>query len=129
METTLTHSILIIDDDLNDVAITQSILAETGRELEITAVSSGEAALELLRSTEDLPSEILLDIKMTGVDGIEILCEIRAPENLKRLPVVVVTKSSLQADREKAFAAGADGFLKKSFNIDQFSYFYGRVCL
>ena len=121
METALIPSILIIDDDPDDVAIATLILGQTGREMKITAVSRGETALELLKTAKDLPSLILLDIKMPGIGGIETLREIRASEHLKHLSVIVVTNSSLEADREEALAAGADGFLHKAFNMEQFS--------
>jgi CheY-like chemotaxis protein len=120
METTLKHSILIVDDDPDDVAIAKLILGQTGRALKITAVARGETALEILKTAKDLPSLILLDIKMPGIGGIETLREIRASEQLKHLPVIVVTNSSLEADREESLAAGANGFIHKAFNVEQF---------
>ena len=115
------HSILIVDDDPDDVAITTLLLEQTGRDMKITAVARGETALELLKTTTNLPSLILLDIKMPGIGGIETLPEIRSSAQLKHLPVIIVTNSSLEADREEALTAEADGFLHKAINLERFS--------
>jgi len=61
----------------------------------------------LLRKEGGRPDLILLDLKMPGMNGIEVLREIRADACLKVLPVVVVTSSSLESDMAKAIAAGA----------------------
>jgi two-component system, sensor histidine kinase ChiS len=120
METALIHTILITDEDPHDVAIAKLILKQTGRDMKITAVSRWETAIELLKAVKDLPSLILLDIEMPGIGGIEPLLEIRASEQLKHLPVIVVTNSSLKADREEALVAGADDVFHKTFNVEQF---------
>jgi CheY-like chemotaxis protein len=67
-----------------------------------------------------VPTLILLDLKMPGMDGIEVLREIRADDRLRDLPVVVVTSSALESDREDAFAAGASGYIQKPLALDQF---------
>ena len=54
------------------------------------------------------------------MDGIETLRQIRADEKLKHIPVVILTNSSLEDDKHAAFAAGADAFLNKAFNLDKF---------
>ena len=86
----------------------------------VGAVESGEAALELLQKEDDLPSLILLDIKMPGMSGIDTLRRIRSDGHLKNIPVIVATNSILESDRNASYAAGADGFIQKDFDISKF---------
>ncbi len=64
---------------------------------------------------------ILLDLKMPGMSGVDVLRQMRDEGQLKDSPVIVVTSSSLEADERDAYKAGADGFLHKAFNMDQFT--------
>ena len=117
----MTHTILIIDDNLDDVEIAKRILARMGRKWDLETAPRGEVALELLHSGTDLPSLILLDLKMPGMSGFDVLHKIRADERMKHIPVILVTSSSLEADEKKGYEAGADAFLHKAFDIDRFS--------
>lgn len=121
MVTGMLHTILIIDDNPDDVEIARRILARMDRELRVETAPRGEAALELLRSETALPELILLDLKMPGMSGFDTLREIRADGRIKHIPVVIVTSSSLEADEKESYEAGADGFLQKAFDIDQFT--------
>ena len=116
----MTHKILIIDDNPDDVEITQIILARIDPEVRVDTAPRGEVALELLRSGKALPSLILLDLKMPGMSGFDALRKIRADERMKHIPVVIVTSSSLESDEKEGYEAGADGFLHKAFDIEQF---------
>jgi CheY-like chemotaxis protein len=80
----------------------------------------GEIALEFLQSGKALPALILLDLKMPGMGGFDTLRKIRADKLLKHIPTIIVTSSSLEADKQKGQEAGADGFLHKAFDIDRF---------
>jgi CheY-like chemotaxis protein len=117
----MAHTILIVDDNPDDIEITRIILGRIGRPLNVEEVPSGEAALKRLRDEKELPSMILLDIKMPGMSGIDTLCQIRADERLKAIPVIIVTSSALESDEEQAYAAGADNFLHKAFDMERFS--------
>jgi CheY-like chemotaxis protein len=87
----------------------------------VASALDGKSALDMLNSDETLPSLILIDIKMPRMSGLDTLREIRRNERLKHIPVVMVTCSSLDSDRERSIAAGADEFLPKAFSIGQFS--------
>lgn len=115
------YSVLIVDDDPNDVVITKMALTRVDHDMEVEAALCGEDALERLRSGEVLPALILLDLKMPGMSGLDFLRELRAAERIKHIPVIVVSSSSLEKDKKGAYAAGADGFLHKAFDIDKFS--------
>jgi two-component system response regulator len=116
-----TSSILIVDDNADDIELTTLAVETAGREAGIKAVSSGEAALRYLRNGNELPALVLLDLKMAGMSGIEMLREMRADNRLKYIPVVIVTSSSLEEDRKAVYDAGANSFLHKAFDMQQFS--------
>ena len=117
---TMTGSILIIDDNCDDIEITKIVLGEIGPEEKVEAATSGEEALIYLRAEKDPPALILLDLKMPGMSGFDVLREIRSDERLKPVPVIVVTSSSLESDKREACAVGANGFLYKEIDIDRF---------
>ena len=120
MNTTKTHKILIVDDDPDDTDITKRVLSKAGFKILVGVVESGEAALELLQKEDDLPSLILLDLKMPGMSGIDTLRLIRSYRRLKSIPVIIATNSNLESDRNASYAAGADGFIQKDFDIGKF---------
>ena len=71
-----------------------------GGQEKVEAATGGEEALKHLRGGVTLPALILLDLKMPGMSGFDVLREIRADERLKPVPVIVVTSSSLESDRQ-----------------------------
>jgi CheY-like chemotaxis protein len=112
--------IFIVDDSPTDIELTTIALEATGREIVVRFATDGKSALAMLRNGLRVPALILLDLKMPGMDGIEVLREIRADDRLRDLPVVVVTSSALELDRADAFAAGASGYIQKPLALDQF---------
>ena len=120
MKTRKPHKILIVDDDPNDRFMAKRALSKSGVDAEVETVWRGEAALELLRHEADLPSLILLDLKMSGMSGIDFVRQIRADDRLKNITVIIVTNSLLESDKKEAYAAGADDFLNKALDTDRF---------
>jgi CheY-like chemotaxis protein len=116
----MSHTIMVVDDDPDDMEITRRILARTRSDMIIRPVPRGEAALALLRNSAELPSLMLLDLKMPGMSGIDTLRRMREDEGLRHIPVIIVTNSTLESDRNAALNAGADGFIHKDFDMDQF---------
>jgi two-component system response regulator len=115
------RTILIIDDSEDEIYLTQRILARVSPGVKVEAASSGEEGLVRLRNSRSLPLLTLLDLKMTGISGIETLRRIRGDERLKNLLVAIVTNSDMVSDRDEALKAGADAFLHKTYDFDQFS--------
>jgi CheY-like chemotaxis protein len=114
------QKLLIIDDDENDVLLTKSILSKIAPEVTIEVASSGEEGLALLRNETVLPALILLDVKMPGMSGIDVLHKIRDEKRLNPVPVVVVTHSIIKDDLLASFKLGANSILLKSGNTDEF---------
>lgn len=115
------YMIFIVDDNLDDIELTTIALASSGPGIHVKSARDGMTALRMLRSDEEAPNLILIDIKMPGMSGLDTLREIRADGRLKKIPVVMVTSSSLDSDREKSLKAGASGFLYKSLSFSKFS--------
>jgi two-component system response regulator len=117
----LTNTILIIDDNEDDILLTKRALSRTATEIATKAAASGVTGLTLLNEAGQLPSLIFLDLKMQGMSGLDVLREIRADARTRHIPVIVVTSSSLESDEKDAREAGADGFIHKALDMDQFS--------
>ncbi len=113
--------IFIVDEGPIDIELTRIALEEMGLQINIRSASDGKSALAMLRHESKLPALLLLNIRMRGMSGIEVLREIRADDRLRELPVVVVTSSALESDRAESIAAGASDYIQKSLSFNQFS--------
>lgn len=118
---TMQPLILIVDDRPEDVALTEMALSMLDCEVRTESVSTGEKALDFLKYAEQLPTLILLDLKMPGMGGVETLRRIRADKRLKDIAVIIVTCSLLESDRESTREAGATGFVYKAVRMNEFS--------
>lgn len=96
---------------------------------EIVVAHNGVEALDYIfgtgeyagRDTTMLPQMILLDLKMPKMDGIQVLARLRADERTKTLPVVVFTSSSEQEDIIKSYELGANSYVRKPVDFEQFA--------
>jgi two-component system response regulator len=113
--------VLIVDNSLGDVVLAKMALRATGRKTSFRSATDGKSALAALRNDHLLPSLVLLDLKLPGMDGLEVLREIRIDNDPRDLPVVVITSSPLESDKAAANAAGANSYIQKPFCLDQYS--------
>ena len=104
--------ILIVDDELDILQVLKVILEEEGYEVEAT--DKGEQVERL--PMDDLPDLILLDVLLSGKDGREIVKCLRARQETRSIPIVMI--SAHPDARETALACGANAFLAKPFEID-----------
>src|SRR5262245_24474575 len=113
--------ILLVEDDSNDVLLLQRAFQKAGLRDALRIVRDGEQAIQYLsgqgqyanRERYPLPFLVLLDLKMPGTDGFEVLQWARAEPELKRLLIVVLTSSHLQSDVDRAYELGANSYLVK----------------
>lgn len=112
--------ILIIDDNDDDVLLTKTIISQINPDVTTEVAMSGDEGLSILRSGKCLPLLILLDLKMPKMDGIQVLQNIRSDNHLRHIPVVILTNSELESDRQASVKAGANTFLQKALSIDKF---------
>jgi len=105
----MTKSLLIVDDNPENLKLILMILATGGYEL-VTAAD----ALQALRAIETrMPDLILLDLQLPGMDGLELTRRLRATPATRSIPIVAVTAYAMKGDENKARDAGCDGYLVK----------------
>lgn len=113
--------ILLVEDSLPDVELTLEALAGAKVANEVTVVRDGASALQQLReASSSLPDLVILDLNLPRVSGHEVLAAMRADERLRRVPVAVLTTSAAEADVATTYDLGANCFLTKPVDIDQF---------
>jgi CheY-like chemotaxis protein len=126
--------ILLVDDDPNDLLLIQRAFQKAGMHNLLRTVGSGEQALDYLngrgvysnREQYPLPFLVLLDLKMPGTDGFEVLQRARQEPDLKRLLIVVLTSSNLQTDVDRAYELGANSYLVKPVEFDEMVHLIQR---
>jgi CheY-like chemotaxis protein len=119
-------TILHVDDDSNDALLFQHACRKAGVEVDLQGVSDGDEAIAYLRGQDQfadrqqfpLPRLILLDLKMPRLSGFEVLGWLRQNDQWKRLPVVVLTSSSHDADVNRAYDLGANSYLVKPVGFE-----------
>ena len=124
-----TKSILLAEDNPDDVQLTLRALKKSNILNEVIVAQDGVEALDYLfgtgkyagRDTSILPQVILLDLKMPKMDGLEVLHRIRGDERTKLLPVVVLTTSSEDRDRVESYKLGANSYIRKPVDFNQFA--------
>lgn len=113
--------ILLVEDSLADVELTLEALADAKIANEVTVVRDGQAALEHLRAEGGTrPDLVILDLNLPRLSGHEVLAHIRAEEDLRRIPVAILTTSSAEKDVVQGYDLGANCYLTKPVDVDQF---------
>jgi CheY-like chemotaxis protein len=121
--------ILLIEDNQNDAELAIRALRKHGIDNTIFHLKDGASALEYLfgtgqfegRNIESKPKIILLDLKMPKVDGLEVLQKIKANALTRKIPVVILTSSKENPDVEKSYELGANSYIVKPVEFDNFS--------
>lgn len=120
--------ILLVEDNPDDELLTRRALRKNRVPNEIVVIRDGAAAIDFLMAqgeyagrTKQQPDLILLDLKMPKVDGLELLKTIRADKRTAMLPVVVLTTSNEQSDIRRSYAYGANSYVRKPVDFDQFT--------
>jgi len=117
--------ILLVEDNPGDVRLTIEALKESKIRNRLHIARDGEEAMDFLRRRGEFtdaprPDVILLDLNLPRKDGREVLKEIKEDENLKRIPVAVITISSAEEDILKSYNLHANCYIQKPIGIDQF---------
>ena len=117
--------VLLVEDDPGDVVMTREALAESKVMTQLHVVANGEDAMRFLRREapyEDAPRPglVLLDLNLPRMDGREVLAEVKADPDLRRIPVVVLTTSQAEEDILRSYDLHANAFISKPVDFDRF---------
>ena len=119
--------ILLVEDNPNDVELTLEALEEYNLANEVVVAGDGAIALDYLYRRGDYklraegnPAVVLLDLKMPRVDGLEVLKKIKADEDLKSIPVVVLTSSREERDLVESYKLGTNAYVVKPVDFKEF---------
>ena len=112
--------VLLVEDDPKDIELTLEALEEYNLANEVAVARDGEEALDYLyrrgkyaNRPEGNPIVILLDLKMPKIDGFQVLQEIKTNPDLKTIPVVILTSSSLESDLIESYRLGVNAYVVK----------------
>ncbi len=120
--------ILLVEDDEDDVRMTQRAFKKGGITNRLYVVRDGEEAIEFLEHTDRYsnpddaprPGLILLDLNMPRMNGHEVLDRIKSNEELKTIPVIILTTSTDQKDVARSYGHGANTFITKPVEFGKF---------
>jgi two-component system, chemotaxis family, response regulator Rcp1 len=124
---------LYVEDEDAAAFLMEAALREAGIRVEFFRVDNGEQALAFLRRSgiyakAPPPDLILLDLNLPKMDGFQVLEAMRKETELASIPVTVFTSSAHLSDRTKAFALGANDFITKPANLDDFFLTIENAC-
>ena len=108
--------ILLIEDNPDHVFLARREFKNSGTNIEIHHAADSQEALDFLEKTETLPDAILLDIKLPGRDGFELLILLKANPRTKNIPVILLSSSPVPSDIERAARLGAASYFTKPVN-------------
>jgi two-component system, response regulator len=120
--------ILLVEDNPNDVELTLNAFARQKLDTRFHVASDGAEALDYVfgrgahhgRDITQRPKLILLDLKLPKVNGLEVLREIKTDPRTKVIPVLILTSSNVERDIAAGYELGANGYIIKPVNFDQF---------
>jgi CheY-like chemotaxis protein len=120
--------ILLVEDNPDDEALTLRALKKNNVKNEVVVARDGAEALEYLfgsgkfagRDASVIPQFVLLDLKLPKLDGLEVLRQLREDPRTKLLPVVILTTSNEERDRFAGYDLGANSYIRKPVDFDQF---------
>jgi CheY-like chemotaxis protein len=122
-------SILLVEDNLDDVELTLRALKKKNIRNEVVVVNDGAEALDFLfgtgkytnRDLTSMPTVILLDLKLPKIDGLEVLRRLRENSLTKLLPVVILTSSKEEKDVINGYSLGVNSYVQKPVDFNQFA--------
>src|SRR5262245_24696790 len=119
-------TVLHVEDDPNDVLLFEHACRKAGVDFDLKSVVDGDEAMAYLKGTKEfadreehpLPILVVLDLKMSRLNGFDLLNWIRKDPIFRRLPVVVLTSSNHDVDINRAYSLGANSYLVKPVGFD-----------
>ncbi len=120
-----TTRFLLVEDNNAHAKLVMLQLNDAQANVVVDRVSDGSEALDYLRgqgeyANRERPDVVLLDLRLPRVDGHEVLRQVKSDERLKLIPVVVLTTSTAEADKEQAYSNYANSYITTPLDFDQF---------
>ena len=117
--------VLLVEDNPSDVYLTQVAFRRSRTESEIHVVEDGIQAMAFLRqelpyTKAPRPDLVLLDLNLPRKDGYKVLTEMKADPDLRRIPVIVLTTSTAEADIDRCYESHANCYIAKPVDFDEF---------
>jgi chemotaxis family two-component system response regulator Rcp1 len=117
--------ILLVEDSPTDAELTRQVLLEAKVRSNLRILRDGDSAMAFLKGRAPyegsrLPDLILLDLNLPGMDGRTVLAEVKRDEDLKQIPVVVLSASPADEDVASAYAHQANAYIRKPADLDEF---------
>jgi two-component system cell cycle response regulator DivK len=109
--------VLLVEDNEQNLELAQYLLEEAGMHVEL-ARNAFEARTALTRRP---PAIVLMDIDLPGIDGLDLVMEIRRKPEWRRLPVIALTAHAMRGDRERFLAGGCNGYISKPIQVASFA--------
>lgn len=111
-------TIVVVEDQPDSLKLLSTLLSLRGHQ--VIPMASGEGLIDTVRQQSPPPDLVLLDIQLPGRDGYALLQDLKAMEGDHRWKVVALTAHAMPVDRDKALAAGFDGYITKPIDIRTF---------
>ena len=109
------ETILIVDDNVQNLKLARVILATEG--YDVRTAADAEEALAFLRTST--PHVILMDLQLPGMDGLQLTRQLKADRATRGIRIIALTAYAMKGDEDKAFAAGCDGYVSKPIDIER----------
>lgn len=115
--------ILLVEDNLGDIRLIEEVFIDANIENKMQVAQDGEKAMKILRregkhANTNRPDLILLDLNLPKMNGKEVLREIKEDENLKCIPVIILTTSTSKEDLLETYNHNANCYINKPFDFD-----------
>lgn len=130
-------AILLVEDNPDDELLTIEALEESNVGNKVAVARNGVEALDYIfgtgqfegRDINDHPAVVLLDLKLPKIDGLEVLRRIRSDPRTRFQPVVILTSSNEEEDRVKGYSLGANSYVRKPVDFEEFIRAAGQLGL
>jgi two-component system, cell cycle response regulator DivK len=109
-------TVLVVEDNAANMKLAKFVLESAGH----TVISATDAETGLTLARDTLPSLILMDIQLPGMDGLEATALLKADDTTRSIPVIAVTALAMKGDEERIRAAGCDGYIAKPLAYREF---------
>ncbi|RLP53131.1 MAG: response regulator [Ketobacter sp.] len=129
--------ILLVEDNPDDALLTLDALSTNNIGNKVVVAKNGVEALDYMfgtgmyegRDISDMPAIVLLDLKLPKIDGLEVLRRIRSDPRTNLQPVAILTSSNEEEDRIKGYSLGANSYVRKPVDFDEFILAAGQLGL